>query len=217
MMMREPNLEAEEPVDMTRYVTEDDEPVDSVFCESQHRLLVHLLYTSWPEGRPFMATADVGLFYRKDERYPVVPDFLLSLGVEALPLSDAPESKSYFLWVYKKAPELVVEVVSNTKGGELGRKREIYESIGVQYYAVYDPFGHLSSSALRVYRLEDGRYSESGEWMPEISLGLKSWEGQFEGKAANWLRFCREDGSLLETGEEAVERLKARVSELEER
>ena len=53
--------------------------------------------------------------------------------------------------------------------------------------------------------------------MPEIGLGLQSWEGQFEGKAANWLRFCRKDGSLLETGEEAVERLKARVSELEER
>ena len=47
-------------------VTEDDTPVDSLFAEKQQRLLTEPLYTSWPgpgEGRPFLAAANVGVFY----------------------------------------------------------------------------------------------------------------------------------------------------------
>ena len=53
-----PNLEA--------VVTEDDTPVDNIFAEKQQRLLVEPLYSSWPgpgDGRPFLALANVGLFY----------------------------------------------------------------------------------------------------------------------------------------------------------
>src|SRR5208282_1920376 len=74
-------------------VTEDDTPVDNVFSEKQQRLLTESLHTSWPgpgEGRPFVAMANVGLFY--GIRLPaVVPDVLLSLDV-ALPLDVWPKN-----------------------------------------------------------------------------------------------------------------------------
>lgn len=63
-------------------VTEDDTPVDNMFAEKQQRLLTEPLYSSWDAGRPFVATANVGLFYAVRQP-PLVPDVLLSLDVEA--------------------------------------------------------------------------------------------------------------------------------------
>ena len=48
--------------DLSHLVTEDDTPVDNRFSERQQRLLPHLLFSSWPEGRPFEALSNVGLF-----------------------------------------------------------------------------------------------------------------------------------------------------------
>ena len=53
------------------------------------------------------------------------------------------ESRSYFVWEYGKAPDLVVEIVSNRKGNELGDKLLDYALAGVGYYVVFDPFQAL--------------------------------------------------------------------------
>jgi hypothetical protein len=69
------------PPDISHLVTEDDTPVDSLLSEKQQRLLVTCLYSSWAPGLPFLAAANVGLFYGL--KLPaIVPDALLSLGVE---------------------------------------------------------------------------------------------------------------------------------------
>ncbi len=65
-------------------VTEDDTPVDNVFCEKQQRLLSEPLFSSWTgpgEGRPYVAMSNVGLFSAV-HRPPYVPDMMLSLDVE---------------------------------------------------------------------------------------------------------------------------------------
>ena len=117
-------------------VTEDDRPVDNVFSEKQQRLLTESLHSSWsgPGGeRPFVAMANVGLFYIV--RLPaVVPDVLLSLNVE-LPTDVWPKNpRSYFIWEYGKAPDVVIEVVSNREGGEDSNKLTTYAQIGVRCY-----------------------------------------------------------------------------------
>jgi light-regulated signal transduction histidine kinase (bacteriophytochrome) len=43
----------------------------------------------------------------------------LSLGIKPKKISDKKETHSYFVWLYGKPPDLVVEVVSNKKGGEM--------------------------------------------------------------------------------------------------
>ena len=98
-------------------ITEDETPVDNVFSEKQQRLLTEPLYSSWDAGRKFMAMANVGLFYAVRQP-PLVPDVLLSLDVEITGDWLAKEHRSYFVWEFGKAPEAVVEIVSNSEGGE---------------------------------------------------------------------------------------------------
>lgn len=189
---------------MAHLVTEDETPVDNRFSERQQRLLPSLLFSSWEEGKPFEAVSNVGLFYSLHGEPPVVPDFMLSLGVEPRPVTSAKADRSYMTWIYGKAPDLVVEVVSNREGGELDRKMEIYAKVRVTYYVVYDPFRMLGERELRAYRLAEGRYVEmvSASWLPEVGLGLALWDGKVEEVEDRWLRFVEKDGTLLATPDE---------------
>ena len=189
---------------MAHLVTEDDTPVDNRFSERQQRLLPTLLFSSWEEGKPFEALSNVGLFYSMHGEPPVVPDFMLSLGVEPRPVTGAKADRSYMTWIYGKAPDLVVEVVSNKEGGELSSKLDIYAKVRVTYYVVYDPFRMLGERELRAFRLVEGHYLEMvpPTLLPEIGLGLTLWEGTVEDTNARWLRFTDKDGHLLPTAYE---------------
>ena len=131
------NVEAKKP-DIEHLVTEDDEPVDNIFSEKQQRLLVEPLYSSWQAERPFIAAANVGLFNTVSQP-PVVPDMFLSLDVEVAEDWWAKENRSYLLWEFGKPPEVVIEIVSNTKGQEADKKIKTYAQIGVWYYVIFDP------------------------------------------------------------------------------
>ena len=131
--------------------------MDNMFSEKQQRLLTEPLYSSWDAGRPFLATANVGLFYAVRQP-PLVPDVLLSLDVEVPGDWLAKEHRSYFVWEFGKAPEAVVEIVSNTEGGETTDKMLKYAQIGIVYYAIYDPAGEVQSEPLRVFVLRDKSY-----------------------------------------------------------
>jgi len=193
-------------------VTEDDEPVDNLFSAKQQRLLARALYSSWrplpseespDEPRPFIADANVGIFYAT-HRPPLVPDFFLSLDVQVAKDWYEKRHRSYFVWEFGKAPEVVVEIVSNREGHELGSKLKDYAQVGVTYYVVYDPLEQLSQDVLRIYELYLGkRYRlRKDRQLPDVGLQLTLWEGRFEAQAATWLRWCDAEGNLIPTGEE---------------
>jgi Uma2 family endonuclease len=190
---------------MAHLVTEDDTPVDNRHSERQRRLLPDILFMSWPEGKPFEALTDVGLFTSLTNP-PLVPDFMLSLGVQPRGLSSKKADKSYMTWIYGKPPDLVVEIVSNREGGELDRKLEKYAQAGVAYYVVYDPFGWLGERELRTFRLSGRGYTEiiSAHWLPDLGLGLTLWDGEYDDVHDRWLRFVDADGRLLPTRQECV-------------
>lgn len=202
-------------------VTEDDTPVDNIFSEKQQRLLTEPLYSSWEgpgEGRPFLALANVGLFYAVNEP-PLVPDVLLSLDVEA-PEDLWPKAhRSYFVWEYGKLPEVVIEIVSNREGGETDHKMRLYAHIGIPYYVIYDPFEQIQKSLLRAYRLvAPHTYTETGPAVLEgVGLGLTLWEGEFENMQDRWLRWQDEAGTLIPTGAERAEQERQRAAQAEQR
>ncbi len=204
---------------MAHLVTEDETPVDNRFSERQQRLLPSLLFSSWDEGKPFEAVSNVGLFYSLHGEPPVVPDFMLSLGVEPRPVTGAKADRSYMTWIYGKAPDLVIEVVSNKEGGELSTKLEIYAKVRVTYYVVYDPFAMLGERELRAFRLAEGRYLEMvpATWLPEIGLGLTVWEGELEDTTSRWLRFTDRNGELLKSADERAKESESRAKEAETR
>jgi Uma2 family endonuclease len=194
-------------------VTEDSEPVDNVFSEKERRLLVEPLTTSWcpvdaetGEPRTFFAASDVGVF-NSVHQPPIVPDMFLSLDVELPENPDFSVFRSYFIWEFGKVPDVALEIVSNTKGGEISNKKNRYAQLGVQYYVVHDPFGSLSDERLRVFELGFGkRYRQREDFsLPDVGLSLALWRGEFEGFNEEWLRWCDAEGNLILTGKERAD------------
>lgn len=195
-------------VETAHLITEDDQPVDSLFSEKQQRLLTEPLYTSWQgpgDDRPFLATANVGLFM-VNKNPAIVPDVLLSLDVVMPDDWWVMEGRSYAVWELGKTPDLVVEIVSNQKDNELGEKLSKYEQMRVPIYVVLDPEQQIQNELLAIYALNGFGYHklDTGDTyrFPEIGLGLTLWEGEFEGRRATWLRWTDLDGNLIPTGNE---------------
>jgi hypothetical protein len=222
-------------LDISHLEIEDDTPVDNLQSEKQQRLLVEPLYSSKPVPPPFLAAANVGLFYKlKGE--PIVPDALLSLDVQCADDFSQRRNRSYFVWEFGKVPEVCIEIVSNSEGDELtlskksqqkGKttaKKDIYAQIKVNYYVVFDPLqqiqgnDEMNSALLRVWAISPEGYPEItpatginqvGEliWLPTVRLGLTLWEGQFEEEITRlWLRWCDRDGHVIPTGAERADR-----------
>ena len=199
----------EEP-DVSAIVTEDDAPVVNFPSEKQQRLLTEPLYSSWPgpgpgEGgrpRPFVAAANVGLFPAVKEK-PLVPDVFLSLDVELHQDWWEKKNRSYFFWELGKPPEVVIEIVSNTEGDELGAKRRRYAKMGIAHYVVYDPTKALKGANLQAFELRGNLYVPMTRlWFEPVGLGLVPWQGSFEGRSGTWLRWSFADGSVVPTGAE---------------
>ena len=229
----EPRLYAEPP-DISHIVIEDDEPVDSLYAEKQARLLTEPLYASWsgppprgpqvvdddgdassqndPERRSFLATINVGVFGTPHDP-PLVPDVLLSADVTVHPdFQREKRHATYFIWEMGKPPDVVIEVVSNREGGELGKRMRGYERWRVSYYVVWDPMRYLGGPELRAFKLEvTGYLPLSPTRFPTLGLSLAPWEGVFETARARWLRWFDARNQLIPTGAERAEAESARA------
>jgi len=230
-------------LDISHLVIEDDTPVDNFQSEVQQRLLVEPVYSSKALPTPFLAAANVGLFY-KLKGDPIVPDVLLSLGVQRAEDLSQRRNRSYFVWEFGKVPDVCIEIVSNQEGDELtlsqksqqkGKevcKKDIYAQIGVPYYVVFDPLQQIQGeremnrALLRVWTLTSGRYVEltpvegivelgQPVWLETVGLGLTLWEGQFEEAVSRlWLRWCDRDGQVISTGAERADRLAQKLRQM---
>jgi len=221
-------------LDISHLTIEDDTPVDNFQSEEQQRLLVEPLYSAKALPVPFLAAANVGLFYKlKGE--PIVPDVLLSLGVQRPDDYSQRRNRSYFVWEFGKVPEVCIEIVSNAEGDELAlskksqqkgktvSKQEVYAQIGVRYYAVFDPLrqiqgkDEMDGALLRVWTITPDGYPEltapdgirevgQSVWLNAAGVGLTVWEGQFEEEVTRlWLRWCDREGRVIPTGAEGQE------------
>ncbi|NES21318.1 MAG: Uma2 family endonuclease [Symploca sp. SIO3E6] len=221
-------------IDISHLVIEDDTPVDNFQSEQQQRLLVEPLYSSPALPQPFLAAANVGLFY-EPELDPIVPDIMLSLGVQRAADYSVRQNRSYFAWKLGKLPEVCIEIVSNQEGDELflskqsqrkGKtktKLDTYGNIGIPYYVVFDPLQQIQGekrmdgALLRVWKMSDEGYTEltsnqqminTGEsvWLEEVGIGLMLWYGKFEEDVRRlWLRWCDKEGEPIPTGAEGRE------------
>ncbi|TAH29117.1 MAG: hypothetical protein EAZ06_08030 [Cytophagales bacterium] len=83
-----------------------------------------------------------------------------------------------------------------------------------------DPYFSLSSSRLKVFSLEKGKYeeittTEKHYFMPEVDLGIMIWEGLFEQEKSSWARWCSKEGDILVTGVENDALLNGQLNEKE--
>ena len=203
--------------DISHIETENDEPVDNLFSAKQQRLLVEPLYSSWQPLRSFLADANVGVFMSV-YRSPLVPDMFLSLDVEEVEDWWAKEGRSYFIWVYGKPPDAVIEVVSNRVGGETDRKLEAYANMGIPYYAIYDPQQVVQDVPLVVYEVVAGEYLPRPDFaLGRVGLSLQVWNGLYDDMPAEWLRWADLEGNLIPTGAERAEQERQRAEQERQR
>ena len=74
---------------------------------------------------------------------------------------------SYKLWEEPKAPDFVLEITSrSTRAEDQGRKREVYASLGVGEYWLFDPTGDWLAPRLQGFRLHEGEYRP----LPSVAL-----------------------------------------------
>jgi len=199
--------------DIDDLVIEDDVPVDNLISEKQQRLLTGSLYSNENllGNRLFLAAANVGVFYAIKQP-PLVPDVFLSLDVEVPQDWTQKKNRTYFVWEFGKPPDVVIEIVSNREGNELGRKLRDYARMGVGYYAVFDPLHQLGSTDLYLFENRANRYQALTEsWFEEIGLGLTLWDGVFEGKRDRWLRWYDATGAVIPTGAERANQERQRA------
>ena len=198
--------------DIEALVTEDDTPVDNMPSEKQQRLLTEPLFSSWAgpgAGRTFVAAANVGVF-PEPSNPAIVPDVFLSLDVQVHENWWDKAHRSYMVWEFGKPPDLVVEIVSNQKGNEVGRKRQRYAEMGVGSYVIHDPLRQVMDEELRIYRLRGGCYERQASLrFPDLRLGLTLWDGEFEEVSSTWLRWTDAHGVMLPTGKERPSRLRS--------
>jgi Uma2 family endonuclease len=204
--------------DLDALITEDGKPVDNIYVERQYKLLTEPLYVSWGgpgEGRSFLALSNVGWFHA-DKEPPLVPDVLLSLDVRPRE-PRTKEGRSYIQWVLGKPPELVIEIVSDRRGGEDSTKLRQYERQHLLFYVIYDPEEFLEEGVLRVFENRRGKFTpiEPG-WIAELGLGLRLWEGEYMGVRETWLRWCDQEQKVLLTGAERAAQAEERIRRLEE-
>ena len=126
--------------------------------------------------------------------------------------------RAWFLWIFGKWPDAVIEIVSNTEGGEDTHKLTEYAKIGVPYYVIHDPANLLKKGVLRAFALREGRYEPiDPRWLANLGLGLVLWHGKFEDVEAEWLRWCDRDGNVIPTGAERATAAEAALAAAEER
>ena len=129
------------------------------------------------------------------------------------------EHESYFLWEFGKAPEVIVEIASNTIGKELDEKLRRYALMDASYYVVFDPLQLLSNDMLRVY--ERGfarRYRRRSDYrLPDLGLSLVLWEGVFEAIPGLWIRWCDAEDKIIPTGAERAAVAEDRAALAEDR
>jgi hypothetical protein len=134
---------------------------------------------------------------------------MLSVGVKAPAPLRRRDHRSYFVWVYGKPPDVIIEFVSDRHGGEEYYKAENYALMGVPYYVIYDPEQKLKHGVLRSFELRDSVYCPLDRpWFANVGLGLMLWKGTYEGHNEEWLRWCDREGKVISTGQELAQEQK---------
>lgn len=124
--------------------------------------------------------------------------------------------RSYTPYLEGDVPLIVLEIISETDGGEYSKQLEtpmgkwyFYEQVlKVPYYGIFEP----DSGDFELYRLgSSGTYDrvlmeESGRyWIEGLNLTIAAWKGTYDRRYGYWLRFWDPEGRLLPLPSEVLE------------
>jgi hypothetical protein len=152
----------------------------------------------------------MGVYYNPDQPA-IVPDGFLAVGVKHN--TGERGRLSYVLWEEAYImPILSLEVISEKYNGEYEEKFSDYQTLGILYYAIYNPFSgrrgrFKNRQRLEVYKLVAGKYEllpreNNRVWLPEIGLALGYEYGEHIAWVREWLYWYDESGNRYLTATE---------------
>ncbi|NER39813.1 MAG: hypothetical protein F6J93_38760 [Oscillatoria sp. SIO1A7] len=189
----------------------EDEPVDNTIQTPIAVALSEALFMAGRLPETALACTNVAVCATIDGKLTIkAPDWFYVPSV--LPREPERERRSYTPNVEGEIPAIVMEFLSETKGGEYSKDSEspvgkwyYYEQIlQVPIYGIFEP----KSGKLEVYELRSQKYRQQKPdqsdryWIAEIGLFLGVWHGSKENRTGHWLRWWNENGNLLPWGEE---------------
>jgi Uma2 family endonuclease len=188
----------------------DETPVDNQLQNDIPNLLLSLLAFIWMERDDWYFGVDMGIYYNPDEPA-IILDGFLAVGVK----HDTGERGrlSYVLWEEAYImPILALEVISEKYNGEYEGKLADYQTLGILYYAIYNPLSgrrgrFKNRERLEVYKLIAGKYEllepeNNRVWLPEIGLALGYEQGEHIAWVREWLYWYDQSGNRYLTAEE---------------
>ncbi len=137
------------------YPDADGKPM--AVSDLHRRILTRTLQTldaHFEEHPEVYVSGDILMYYVEgDPRKSVSPDVLVAFGL------GKKERQTYLVWVEGKSPDFAMEFSSKTTyNKDLTDKMELYASLGIQDYFLYDAEGLYLPSALMGFSLVDSVY-----------------------------------------------------------
>ncbi len=168
-------------IDRIHYPESDGEPLGETPIHVRAMLgLLQALDWLYRDRPDHYVGSDMMLYY--EEGVPsscVSPDVFVALG------PDRRERRVFKLWEEPAGPYLVIELTSkSSRLDDLGKKRAIYEMLGVSEYVVFDPLEEYLVPRFQAMRLVDGELTrvvmdpEAEYRIPALGLALVP-EGAF--------------------------------------
>ncbi len=205
----------------TMYDLPSEDPEEPGLPDEFHDLQPELLRFTFrpPEYYPsqVFSGTDMNLYYDVNNHlWHKRPDWFGVVGVARL-YDQTDLRLSYVVWQERISPFVIVELLSpGTEKEDLGAterdsqepptKWEVYEQIlQVPYYVVFNRY----NNQLQAFHLVAGKYQELSLVepiivMPELSLSLGLWQGEYQGINRLWLRWYDDTGNLILTDAEAA-------------
>ena len=183
------------------YPAEDGKPM--AVSDYHRRILIRTLGVIEEHFRQMpqiYVSGDILMYYVKgDPRKSVSPDILVSFGLGKKP------RRTYLVWEEGKVPDFAMEFSSKgTYRNDLGRKMELYASLGIPDYFLYDAEGLYLPSPLMGFTLVNGVYvpispgANGGLHSPSLGLDFHVDDeglGIYDPVAGEWLQTPAESAS----------------------
>ena len=205
------------PTDAANFYPETDgKPMAA--SDYHRRLLIwtlQALEAHFAQNPEVYISGDIMMYYREgDPRKSISPDVLVCFGIN-------PKLRlTYKTWEEGKAPDFVMEFSSkSTYNKDLGEKMDVYASLDIQDYFLYDAEGLYLPSPLMGFTLVDGVYvavsaDERGGFPASVlDLDFHLRDGEiaiYDPVAGKWVQ------TRAETAEARAENAEAEAAQLRE-
>ena len=211
------------PTETDLYPETDGKPM--AVSDMHRRILTRIIQTlenHFTQRPEVYVSGDILMYYVEGQPQKVVsPDVLVTFGIGQKP------RLTYKVWEEGKVPDFAMEMSSKTTyRNDLGEKMDLYASLGIQDYVLYDAEDLYLPTPLMGFTLVDGRYvaispnADGGIYSEVLGLEfrLRDMEcGIYDPVSEVWLQTPAEAAEArAETAEARAENAETEAAQLRE-